>query len=84
MNTSTTYPTANRNSWVKIATLVAATAAAVMILAGIGAEAIRGGGLIQTTSGDGRTSACQVARDTTLPLQLQSELQAQCAEQVAP
>lgn len=77
MNMSTPYR-AGRNARVGVATVVAVVAAAVMIVASIGAEVIGRGGLIQT--GADHTAACQAARDLTLPIQLQSELQAQCAE----
>ena len=82
MNTSTTYQKAGRNARVGIATVVAVVAAAVMIVASIGAEVIGRGGTIQT--GADYTATCQAARDLTLPIQLQSELQVQCAEQTMP
>ena len=79
MNTSTTYQPTERNAWPKIVALIAAAAAAVMILAGIAAEAASRGVSLQFGAVE-PSPVCRAANDLTLPLLLQIELQAQCAE----
>lgn len=77
MNTSTTYSPTERNPWPRIVTLIAAAAAAVMILAGVAAEAASRGVSLQFGAPE-PPAACQVTGDAQLPLRLQAELQAQC------
>jgi hypothetical protein len=77
MNTSTIYSPTERNPWPKIVTLIAAAAAAVMILAGIAAEAASRGVSLQFGAPES-PAACRVADDALLPLRLQAEMRAQC------
>jgi hypothetical protein len=77
MNTSTIYSPTERNPWPKIVTLLAAIAAAVMILAGIAAEAASRGLSLQFGAVE-PAAVCRAAGDALLPLRLQAEMQAQC------
>jgi hypothetical protein len=84
MNMNTPYPTAGRTTWVKVATLIAAVAAAAMIIAGVVGEAASRGVVIQPGANGDRAAACQTAGVVTLPPQLQTELHAQCVGQTEP
>lgn len=79
MNTSTTYHTGNQNTGTRIIIVVTALAAAVMLLAGIAAEAASRGVTLRLVGGE-QPAACQAAHDTTLPPEVQAALRAQCAE----